>query len=287
MTLSKKLINAQVMEKNEYLFSCPICSSSMELRDSSKLVCTNNHSFDLSRQGYVNLAPQAHTTKYDKALFEARKIIIESGFFNGLLKYITEIISTQLESHEDGVIVDAGCGEGSHLAMLLSRLHPGVTGIGIDLAKEGIAASAREYPGHIWAVADLAQCPFQNAEIDVVLNILSPANYAEFTRLLKPGGLFLKVVPASGYLGELRNVFYDDGTEQQETDPVVRVADFFEEVETTRITYDFPLGNELLATLIRMTPLTWGASEDKIEEALRMNIPSITIDLKVITGVKR
>ncbi len=287
MTLSKKIINAQVMEKNAHLFSCPICSSGMELRDKSQLVCSNHHSFDLSRHGYVNLAPQAHTTKYDKALFEARKTIIESGFFNDLLNYITETVSAQLASRKEGVIVDAGCGEGSHLAMLLSQLAEDVTGIGIDLAKEGIAVSAREYPGHIWAVADLAKCPFQDGEIDAILNILSPANYAEFTRILKPGGLFLKVVPASGYLKELRHVFYDDEKEQQETEPVARVAAFFETVKTTRITYDFPLDNELLATLIRMTPLTWGASDDKIEKALRMNISTITIDFEVITGINK
>ena len=287
MTLSKKIINAQVMEKKPHLFSCPICSSTMELMDSSRLICANNHSFDLSKHGYINLAPQAHKTKYDKALFEARKTIIDSGFFSPLLNYITEITTAQLAGQKDTVIVDAGCGEGSHLAKLLSGLMPDVTGVGIDLAKEGIAVAAREYPGTIWAVADLAKCPFQDAQFDVVLNILSPANYAEFTRLLKPSGLFLKVVPESAYLQELRDVFYDDKEQRQETDPVARMADFFDSVETKRITYDFPLEGDLLTSLIQMTPLTWGASEEKIEEALRLNISSITIDFNVIMGRKK
>ena len=85
------------IETNAHLFSCPVCSAQMELVDSSRLVCTENHSFDLSKQGYVNLAPQAHVTKYDKALFEARKTVIDSGFFNPLLDYITEVISNQLK----------------------------------------------------------------------------------------------------------------------------------------------------------------------------------------------
>ena len=37
----------------------------------------------------------------------------------------------------------------------------------------------------LYGVADLARLPFQNRTIDVVLNILSPANYGEFYRILR------------------------------------------------------------------------------------------------------
>ncbi|RBO11051.1 methyltransferase domain-containing protein, partial [Pantoea sp. 3_1284] len=93
-------------------------------------------------------------------------------------------------------------------------------GIGIDLAKEGIAAASKAYPDIIWSVADLAAMPFADAQVDAILNILSPANYAEFSRLLKPGGVVMKVVPESGYLLELREAFYDGKHQKEETDPV-------------------------------------------------------------------
>lgn len=284
MTVSKKMMNAQNIEANEHLFSCPVCSARMELVDYSQLTCTENHSFDLSKQGYVNLAQQAHMTKYDQALFEARKTVIDSGFFNPLLDYVTENISVQISGEVDAVIVDAGCGEGSHLSAILSNLKENVTGVGIDLSKEGIIAAAKDHPGNIWAVADLANCPFQDAEFDVVLNVLSPANYAQFTRLLKPNGLFIKVVPESGYLKELRDVFYEGADRQSDGDPVARIKEHFDTVKTQRITYDFPMDGELLATLIRMTPLTWGASDEKIAKALRIGIPTVTIDFTVIIG---
>jgi len=287
MTLSKKMRNTEKIETNAKLFSCPVCLAGMELVNRSQLVCAENHSFDLSKQGYINLAQQAHVTKYDKALFEARKIVIDSGFFNPLLDYVTEVISTQVKDEFDPVIVDAGCGEGSHLSSILSNLPGKVTGVGIDLSKEGIIAAAKDHPGNIWAVADLANCPFQDEEFDVVLNILSPANYVQFTRLLKPGGQLLKVVPESGYLKELRDVFYEGNDRQSESDPVARVQEHFDAVKTERITYDFPLDSDLLTTLIRMTPLTWGASEEKIEEALRIGIPTVTIDFTVIIGSKK
>ena len=276
-------MNAQVLKEKEQLFRCPICSSKMELMDSIQLVCEHNHSFDLSKNGYVNLSPHIHVTKYDKSLFAARKIVIDSGFFDPLLNYINEILELQL--NRGGTILDAGCGEGSHLSEILSRLDD-VTGVGIDLAKEGIAAAAKEHPGNIWCVADLANCPFGDSEFDVILNILSPANYAEFTRLLKTDGLFLKVMPGSSYLKELRDIFYD-GNKQKDSDHAARIEEHFGAIQTKQISYEFPLNKELLAPLIRMTPLSWGASKEKVEEALQMNIPIITIDYNVIIGYKK
>lgn len=287
MKLTKKMQSALVMEKNIRLFKCPICSAEMEMEDHSRLVCRNMHSFDLAKSGYINLAPQAHSTKYDKSLFEARNAVMNSGFFEPIL----ENIITRLDDHLAGavcpVLLDAGCGEGTHLEEVHSRLGTESVGIGIDLAKEGIAAASKAYPGIVWSVADLAAMPFADERIDAILNILSPANYAEFNRLLKPGGVVVKVVPESGYLQELRDVFYDGKQQKEEADPVARFREQFDAVETERVTYSFALPDGLLAPLIRMTPLTWGASEEKIREVLEMGMEYITIDLRVIVGVRR
>ena len=43
----------------------------------------------------------------------------------------------------------------------------------------------------------------------------------------------------------------------------------------------------LLAPLIRMTPLSWGADKEKIEAAERMDIPVITIDFVIMIGKKK
>lgn len=286
MKLSKKMMNAGAIKKDSQLFRCPLCTAAMELVDEARLVCAENHSFDLSKQGYVNLAPQAHTTKYDRTLFEARTTIIDSGFFNPLLERLTVLLSEQLQDKESTVVMDAGCGEGSHLSTLLTHLPGHVVGVGIDLAKEGIVAAAKDHPGHIWAVGDLANCPFQEEQFDVVLNILSPANYGEFTRLLKAGGLFIKVIPEEGYLKELRAVFYDGAERPNETNATERITELFDSIETERLTYEFPLDSTLLSKLIQMTPLTWGASSEKVERALTSDIASITIDYKILIGIK-
>lgn len=284
MAISKKMINANALAEQMNIFHCPICSSAMLLRDYAQMVCEKNHSFDLSKQGYVNLAPQAHATKYDRALFEARKTIMTSGFFEPVLNRLIELIETNTNAQPTLRLLDAGSGEGSHLSYITTNLKAKVAGVGIDLAKEGILAAAKDYPGNSWVVADLANCPFQAQTFDVLLNILSPANYKEFTRLLKEDGLLIKIVPEKDYLKQLRTIFYEDVEKEKEKEgnPVDSVSAHFKHVKTERITYDFPLDAELLKNLIRMTPLTWGASEEKVARALTSDIPLITIDFTII-----
>lgn len=253
----------------------------------SRLVCENMHSFDLAKTGYVNLAPQSHTTKYDKSLFEARAKVMSSGFFEPVLDKLISIVKEHVEGIDRPVLLDAGCGEGTHLSSIHSQLQIESVGIGIDLAKEGIVAASKSYPGIIWSVADLAAMPFQDEQIDVILNVLSPANYAEFNRLLERGGIVVKVVPESGYLQELRKAFYGGKPHKEETDPVERFSEHFDDVVTDRITYAFTLPEGLLASLIQMTPLTWNAGDERIGQVLAEGMKEITIDLRVIVGKRR
>ncbi|HEX5565259.1 MAG TPA: methyltransferase domain-containing protein, partial [Sporosarcina sp.] len=204
-----------------------------------------------------------------------------------VLENIIARLKGSLEGVECPVVLDAGCGEGTHLQEVHSQLRTGSVGIGIDLAKEGIAAASKAYPGIIWSVADLAAMPFADTSVDAILNVLSPANYAEFNRLLKPGGMVVKVVPESGYLQELREAFYDGKQQKEEADPVERFREQFDAVETERVTYTFTLSEDLLAPLIRMTPLTWNASEERVSEVLAAGMKEITIDLRVISGVRQ
>lgn len=77
-------------------------------------------------------------------------------------------------------------------------------------------------------------------------------------------------------------IFYEDVEKEKEGNPVDSVSTHFKHVKTERITYDFPLDTQLLENLIRMTPLTWGASTEKIEQALASKIPFVTIDFTMI-----
>lgn len=263
------------MERHIELFSCPICHEAMTIRQQGSVVCQGNHSFDIAKQGYVNFMTHPATTKYSKDLFTSRQRIIESGLYDTLQKRIAELVSGAR------LILDTGCGEGSHLARICHGLDHEVVGVGIDIAKEGIMAAARNYRGKIWCVGDLAKSPFRASSFDVILNILSPANYEEFKRLLVPGGMVVKVVPQSGYLQELRAQLYaaSDKETYSNEQTVTRFYESFEDVQVERVTYTMPIAQELVSALLEMTPMGWHT-----EKQQSIELKEVTIDLDILVG---
>lgn len=205
--MKQKEKSAETVKEIADVLRCTLCHRSMKVFALKSLVCSNNHTFDLAKQGYVNMMTRPSRSHYDKMLFESRqKIIMESNLYELLHKKIPEVIEEYLEgSHDPTVIIDAGCGEGSHLQRILERCNDNtITGIGLDISKEGIVMAAKHYHSPVWLVGDLANPPLTNQSCHCILNILSPANYQEFKRMMVPGGLMIKVVPRKNYLKELR-----------------------------------------------------------------------------------
>ena len=273
--LSKRALSIQKMKQQQAIFACPICSEAMTISEEGKMSCPVNHSFDVAKQGYINLMHRPATTMYSKELFEARQAIIVSGLYDKLQQKIAQLIGTQAP-----IILDTGCGEGSHLHRICNMSENAV-GVGIDIAKEGIIAAAKNYNEQIWCVGDLANSPYNVGTFDTILNILSPANYEEFKRLLKSGGNVIKVVPQTGYLKELRaQVFADSEKESYSNDQTVeRFKESFDHVQVERITYTMPLASELVRKLLEMTPMGW-----HIENRDAIKLTEITIDLNILIG---
>ncbi|MFJ7972685.1 putative RNA methyltransferase [Psychrobacillus sp. NPDC096389] len=288
--MTNRMKSAQYVSGLESIFKCPICDSSMSVYELQSLVCANKHTYDFSKQGYINMLSHPIKTKYGNDLFEARrKLIAEGHFFEPLSSAIAQIIK---EQKNPAFILDTGCGEGSHLSSICDAvsadLEKPVTGVGIDISKEGILAAAKNYSNKVWLVADLAKMPFQEEQFDIILNILSPSNYVEFNRLLKDDGLVIKVVPQTNYLKELREIVYAEPEKQaySNADTVDLFKDNFQMVSTSRIQYTVRLDNPLIHALVRMTPLTWSASEEKLKGFLEREFAEITVDMEILIGKK-
>lgn len=161
--------------------------------------------------------------------------------------------------------------------------------IGFDISKDAIQLAANHFSTAFWCVADLAQSPFASQQYDTILNIFSPSNYKEFDRLLKKGGQVIKVVPEKDYLIELRKLFYRDQAEKQTYSNEVVIEKFkehFPSMEMKRVNYSFELTQSLFEDLMKMTPLSWGASPASKEYALAHPLQSVTIDVCVLVGQK-
>lgn len=264
-------------------FRCPICQQDLKLTETG-ITCPNRHTVDVAKQGYLHLAGTVAKSRYTKELFTARQTLLqETAFFEPLIEEIAEWIAK--EAKDSPRIVDMGCGEGTHLAGIVNRL-PGSQGIGVDLAKEGIQLATNHDAEVVWLVADLAKSPLQEASVDVVLNILSPANHQEFRRILKPGGLVVKVIPNSSYLHELRSFFYA-GTDKETFENEEAHSRFTNELEfvgSSSVSYQKELDDKQWRDLIGMTPLTWNVDSEIVEEFLAQKVSSVTVDLTILVG---
>ena len=72
---------------------CPNCKEKLE-KNGNTYKCLNNHSFDISKQGYVNLLLNSKNSGDNKEMITARHEFLKKGYFDNLLNSIASIINT-------------------------------------------------------------------------------------------------------------------------------------------------------------------------------------------------
>ena len=91
---------------------CPICAQSLR-REEKRLVCPNRHSFDIARQGYVNLlaVQQKHSLSPGDTREQvlSRRAFLEAGYYAPIVE---TLLFTAKKYGVSGEILDVGCGEG-------------------------------------------------------------------------------------------------------------------------------------------------------------------------------
>ena len=267
----------------ELLLRCPLCHGALARRGGS-LVCGQGHCYDFSRYGDVHLAPGKRESFYTKALFESRARVFERGIYDPVIAALDEVLGALLPKEKVPVLVDAGCGEGFYTRRTL--VGRAMTRIGFDLSKEAVRLAARGGKDASFFVADLANIPLQDGCADVLLDVFTPANYGEFGRVLRPGGLLVKLAPRSGYLRELREAAGARlRRERYDGAPVEDYARQHMDVLASRtITYTRPVDAALAAHLARMTPMLAGIDPLTLDLS---QVTQITIDETLLAGTVR
>ena len=263
------------------LFRCPLCHGRLAAGETS-LRCEEGHDFALSKKGYADFCPSARAGAYDDALFDSRSRFIADGFYGEPIERLKVLLDTYAP---EGPILDAGCGEGSFLKALVPE--PATRPcIGLDLSRPGIQRAARGGGGWLWAVGDLSRLPLADGSMAAILNILSPANYPEFARVLMPGGLVVKVVPGERYLQEVRALVQDQlRHDVYSNQRVVKLfGEKFDLLEAQEICATYPLTSDQAADLIAMTPLTQGIEKEQLDLAA---LKTVTIHMHILAGRPR
>lgn len=305
---SKKDLAKAFLEKNDPLLLCPVCGQDLLVNDDYSLKCSRGHSFDISKKGVINLIGKSNQKIYDNDLFESRRKVINSNFYEPLTEKLSEIIIDNLESKvRHKYILDAGCGEGSFLHSISDKISKDdrlskreytlydsleLSFVGIDLSKHGVDMASdysinldvdSDGTKYLWLVDDIANIHLKSGKTNVILNILSPANYNEFGRLLTDNGVVIKVLPGHEYLKELRvatdlNIESESIPETRESNALAEIE--MEILEKHQLQYQLNLAEDEFRTFAKMTPLTYGK---ELNPEKKTTYP-LTIDLVIIVG---
>lgn len=195
------------------IFCCPICGGPLE-RGPSAYSCPAGHSFDLAREGYVHLLPanRMHSKMPgdDKGMAAARWAFLSKDYYAPLRDALCSIALANTGPAPS--VLDTGCGEGyytSGVYQALRRAGRSVTLAGTDISKAILRRAAKREKDAEFAVASSYHLPVADGSVDLLLNCFSPLAIEEFHRVLRPGGVFVYVVPSEKHLWELKQVLYD------------------------------------------------------------------------------
>ena len=192
-------------------------------------------------------------------------------------------------SGEPFVVADTGCGEGSYSSRLAERLT--MAGlpyqcIAFDISADAVKIASKSKEDVKWLVADITNIPLKSETADCILDIFTPANYGEFSRILKPGGTIIKVIPAPCHMQQLRqaaaHLLRNSNYSGEE------VSDYFEKhfevTDRFTVSKTFAIGASELGELIKMTPLLFDVDKKAIDLDC---IKEITVGAEILIGKVR
>lgn len=248
------------------ILTCPLCKSAFK-QSGAALTCARGHSFDIAREGYINLLSQKRSGD-TKDMARARRAFLEQGHYQPLSDAINALLLAHLEHISRPVhILDAGCGEGYYLARLRAALaaHADTRAIGIDTSKEAIRQAAKRSPESLFVVADLWQgLVIADSSLHLLLNIFAPRNAPEFARVTLPGALLLIVIPRPEHLLNLRKTLgLLDIEDQKQQHIEEQFAKWFDVRALSDVTYTMQLSQQAVQQLVMMTPNYWHMSEEQ------------------------
>ncbi len=251
------------------LFICPVCGEDLNANDRT-YICTNGHSYDIARQGYVNLLPvnRRHSDNPgdSREMVTARREFLESGKYLCFSEKLNSLAADICGNRSRLAVLDCGCGEGYYSGRLteyLGRLNIKCDLYGFDISKDAVRCAAAKYKNMHLAVASCFNMPVKSEEFDLAVNIFSPMVEGELYRLLKKGGYFIYAVPGARHLMGLKEVLYDKPYENEE-----KYTDYagFQFVDRYSVKDNIEVSGEELINLFKMTPYYYKSEKDSVEK---------------------
>ena len=261
---------------------CPVCKAALT-QNGGALQCENRHSFDLSREGYANLLTAQHKSGAligdNRAMANARRQFLERGFFSPLRDAVADFVSRSAPQ----TVLDICCGEGYYAEAAAAAAPCRL--FGFDLSKEMVRLAAkRKIPNAFFFVANLAAIPLPDESVDAALHLFAPFNAASFSRVLRPGGLLLSVIPGKEHLFALKQAVYEKPYFNDEKKPDSGDLILLDETHVkSKILLQSP---DEIRALFSMTPYAYRTSPQDSEKLLALQTLETELDFLLLTYQK-
>ncbi len=242
---------------------CPVCQSDL-LIDAKRYLCGNGHSFDIARQGYVNLllsTQRPSSAPGDSAAMIAdRRAFLDADHYLPLRERVLQRLDhLHAECTATQQVLDLGCGEGYYTAAFADVAKRHV--YGLDISKPALAIAAKRSNAVTWCVGNSRALPFHDASLDVVLNIFCRPHIGETQRVLRDHGVLLLIGPGTNHLNELRDVLYDNVVKHDSNSTADVLKGGFQLRHSETLDYRITLQGPAIGQLARMTPHYWRAPQ--------------------------
>lgn len=237
---------------------CPICGERLQKQE-REYRCENRHSFDIARQGYVNLL----TVQQKKSLHPgdtreqvlSRRSFLDSGFYAPIAGTLCD---TARELGAKGPVLDIGCGEGYYSTQLAAGLNTEL--VGLDISKEAVRVAAAKYKDALWLCGTAAHLPVADHSAGCITSLFALTMPEEFHRVLASDGLYFQVLAAQDHLLGLKSIIYPE-LKLKEKISVPEIPGF-ELIKTVPIRFTFTVNGEQVQNLLSMTPHVYRISKE-------------------------
>ena len=247
---------------------CPVCGEILH-RGEREYRCPNRHSFDIARQGHVNLlvVQQKHSPNPGDTREQvlSRRTFLEGGFYEPIAD---ALCAAAKELGARGPILDVGCGEGYYSSALAKALEAEL--VGLDISKEAVRCAAAKYKDPLWLCATASHIPVADGSAQLITSLFALTMEEEFHRILAPGGYYFQVLAAQDHLLGLKSIIYPE-LKLREKDSVPQLRGF-DLLQSVPISFTFTVQGQQVQNLFSMTPHVFRIGKEGAQRLARTEI---------------
>lgn len=267
---------------------CPVCQHMLTKYDNA-YKCINNHNYDISSKGYVNmlLANQRHSINPgdSKEMILSRVRFLELNYYHFLRKQILDTIIKYSTISNEFSFCDLACGEGYYTNYIHDNLSKfaNINSVGIDISKYAIIEAckkkrATKLENIDYVIGNLMNLPFKDESFSFMLNCFALMDEKEFYRVLKNEGYFIRVLPDANHLLGIKKVLYENVILNVMKEKEINGFTLIDEIHIEdKVTLK---NSSEIYDLFTMTPYYYKTSKESIDKLLKLN--SLTTELSFV-----